>query len=160
MKQYCMTIQWLCIILYIYIYIYIYIYAKVLLFGLYNNIFFLWWISDNFKIVRWWFAWLNRPYLRRGGRLSKEVRGLQARAVIRLSWWKSLTTSYSISVKFGSSSCKVKDQLRFLLLFQFVIKLELVYLPEGKYWVYPPNGLQAGHCDAPGIMSGLEEFPK
>ena len=37
-------------------------------------------------------------------------------------------------------------------------KLELVYLPEGKYWVYPKNGLQAGHCDSPGIMSDWRNF--
>ena len=34
-------------------------------------------------------------------------------------------------------------------------QLELVYLPEGKYWVYPRNGLQAGQFDAPGIMSAV-----
>ena len=32
-------------------------------------------------------------------------------------------------------------------------ELELVYLPEGKCWVYPRMV-----CDAPGLMSGLEEF--
>ena len=38
-----------------------------------------------------------------------------------------------------------------------MIKLELVYLPEGKYWIHCiyPKGLQAGHFDAPGMMSAV-----
>ena len=43
-----------------------------------------------------------------------------------------------------------------IALLNVILTIELVYLPEGKYLLgISPNGLQTGHCDAPGIMSAV-----